>query len=113
MALLFGRDDPDALYLGILQYQPSIYENLIKLFKEHSTTNEYFIAFLHDPEKFAKMFDGHYSWKCNKTDNYNLEDAIKNSYREKSEPLVFPIFIMRNSVWYLCNESDFVLVPCQ
>ena len=89
-ALCFGKDTNEYLILCVL----SGFEN----------------SFKYRAKKYLKNID------------YNFEDCVlkflnETSVSSSTHPSfhvqnAFPIFILKNNIWYSCNQSTMLLIPC-
>ena len=120
MPILFGRDEPNALYMGALTWAfGNNFTDLQKFFEKYKK-DRLIIDFFNNIEEFSSRYNGSITWTYVKDDNYTLEDIILNKFLNDIHRKLFglcnlsaPLFIMRDGFWYQYSQkTDWMLERC-
>lgn len=111
MIYYYGIDHPNRLILTSSSINEFLRFNK-EYVEKYSTNCYYYFSYLYKNEDIGNF--GQWVYFYNKNENYNLENSIfdfkQKMLKDHQEEIIFPIYILKNDIWYICSpETEFLL----
>ena len=104
----YGADHDDALIMTYDSFRGSFIDEFYAIINQRNDFNRILFTRSEDIRKHAS------AWIYEKNENYNFEEIIETKYkRDLKREITYPIYILKNKIWFQWSPNPGIMVPCQ